>query len=130
MEVDAEFVYFPGSVLQRAIAKSRDVIESTSRAPYAGGSIQAASISYRTAISANPWLERTAFSVADCRPVLDGDRWYVQDDGGIFPLPANYAGGWKLAAISGGHPLNLFGEWDGRYFRPLTAWAGGRAMSL
>jgi hypothetical protein len=130
MEVDAEIVYFPGSVPQRAIVKSRDVVESSTGLPSTSVSIQAASASHRAAVSANPWLERTAFTLAKCRLILDGERWFVQDDGGILPLPANYAEGWKLAAISGGHSVDIFGEWDGRYFRPLTAWTNGRAVAL
>ncbi|MGI9158218.1 MAG: hypothetical protein ACR2K1_00545, partial [Saprospiraceae bacterium] len=29
---------------------------------------------------------------------------------------------WKLVAVAGGQPLRLFGEWDGRAFRPLAFW--------
>jgi hypothetical protein len=31
-----------------------------------------------------------------------------------------------LAAISGGHPCDVFGEWDGERLRPLGVWIDGR----
>ena len=33
-------------------------------------------------------------------------------------------------ALSGGHPLHLFGEWDGDSLTPLAAWAEGRFYHL
>ena len=27
---------------------------------------------------------------------------------------------WKLLAVSGGHPISLFGEWNGIYFEPIS----------
>lgn len=32
--------------------------------------------------------------------------------------------GWQLGALSGGHPLSIFGEWLGERLRPLSAWRG------
>jgi hypothetical protein len=33
-------------------------------------------------------------------------------------------------ALSGGHPIDVFGEWDGYSFSPLSAVAEGRLASL
>ena len=44
-------------------------------------------------------------------------------DGAALPLtPGDY---WLLLAISGGLPLDLAGEWDGRQLRPLGALSDG-----
>lgn len=37
---------------------------------------------------------------------------------------------WKLAAISGGHPVTVFGECGHRGFAPYTAWSAGEAVPL
>jgi hypothetical protein len=33
---------------------------------------------------------------------------------------------WMLHAIGGGHPVTLFGEWDGCTLTPLSVWANDR----
>ena len=38
--------------------------------------------------------------------------------------------GWHLLALSGGHPLDVFSEWDGFSFWPLTVLADGRLVAL
>ena len=43
--------------------------------------------------------------------------------GAWLPLPPRYDGGWRLLALSGGAPIALCGEWDGRHYLPLSAWA-------
>jgi hypothetical protein len=32
--------------------------------------------------------------------------------------------------ISGGHPVDLFGEWNGVEYLPLSVWHQGRLVSL
>jgi hypothetical protein len=38
--------------------------------------------------------------------------------------------GWRLLALSAGHPIGLFGEWDGAAFKPLSVTAEGRFVVL
>jgi hypothetical protein len=38
--------------------------------------------------------------------------------------------GWKLLALSGGYPITIFGEWNGRSLLPISAWADGRHVEL
>lgn len=130
MDLNAELVYFPGTVPLRAVAKSRESAPSEMSAAHSAVDIQSASASYRSAVALNPWIERYPFILNSVVPVLSGERWYVQDSSALLPLPANYTSGWKLASISGGHPVDLFGEWDGRTFRPLTVWTDTKALPL
>ena len=53
--------------------------------------------------------------------------WAVRDTAGqVLALSPRFARGWHLLALSGGHPLGLFGEWDGAVLRPLGVWAAGQ----
>ena len=38
--------------------------------------------------------------------------------------------GMKLLAMSGGHPITVFGEWAGDFFVPLSAFADDRLVAL
>jgi hypothetical protein len=42
--------------------------------------------------------------------------------GFLYPL--------HLLALSGGHPLTLCGEWDGRTLLPLSVWQDGRLINI
>lgn len=68
-----------------------------------------------------PWLGRLLCVVRDVVPVIGQDeRWSLVDrDRAAIPLGGT--GTWSLLAISGGHPLDVAGEWDGRMLRPLFA---------
>jgi hypothetical protein len=38
--------------------------------------------------------------------------------------------GWKLVALSGGHPISVFGEWSGELFVPLSVVSDRRIIAL
>ncbi|HEX8658378.1 MAG TPA: DUF5691 domain-containing protein [Hymenobacter sp.] len=82
---------------------------------------------YATALARQPWLREWPAAVAGVVPTRQPDgRWVLHhpEDGA---LPLRFGDGdapWQLLAESGGHPLTLFGEWDGRAFRPLSSWPG------
>ncbi len=86
---------------------------------------------YATALAKQPWLPYfpAVFSAATaCRT---GSRFVFMDKNGkSLPLNIPDDAGWRLVALGGGHPLALFGEWDGSSFRPLAAVAEGRFVAL
>ena len=53
------------------------------------------------------------------------DRWLVQDANGDA-LALVSGDHWMLLALSGGSPVDLAGEWDGRALRPFGVVTGGR----
>lgn len=71
-------------------------------------------------LARNPWHERFLCALRDVTPIRDTEagRWWLRDrDAAALPLaPGDH---WKLLAISGGHPLDLAGEWDGESLLPL-----------
>jgi hypothetical protein len=60
----------------------------------------------------------------DATPLIDGDAFAVRDAAGTC-LPLGGREHWKLLALSGGRPLDVCGEWDGRALYPLAAMAEG-----
>jgi hypothetical protein len=53
-------------------------------------------------------------------PVVDGRRrWWLRDATGAA-LRLGACDRWRLLALSGGQPIDLFGEWDGDELRPLS----------
>lgn len=123
--LDAELVFYPGTVPLRALVKTRhaaiEPLDPT--AIPALPTISAATGSYAAALATNPWLERYPFLLRDVVILRVDGRWSARDTAHhTLPFPVHFGEGWKLLAQSGGHPVVLFGEWDGKYLLPLNLW--------
>lgn len=87
---------------------------------------------YADALARQPWLREWPATVAQVVAVRQPDgRWLLHHPtDGALPLRfADDDAPWQLLAESGGHPLTLFGEWDGKAFRPLSSWPGAATVA-
>jgi len=130
--LDAELVFFPGTLSLRALVKQRhgapSQIDKPGKLPHAD--ISAANKFASECFAANPWLERVPFGLAAIYPLRRQEKWLVRDAAGnMLSLQCRDEHGWRLLSLSGGHPVALFGEWDGEALRPLSVWAEGRFLS-
>ncbi|MBV9109783.1 MAG: SWIM zinc finger family protein [Gemmatimonadetes bacterium] len=128
--VDAEVAFYPGALPLRAAVGTRHGAAPLAEMP-GHGTVAGAVAAYASAAAAHPWMESFPISLAAAVPLHDGGRWSVRDtEGGALPLAPSFARGWELLAASGGHPIPMFGEWDGSEFLPLGAFSAGRFVSL
>jgi hypothetical protein len=124
---DAELVFYPSNFPLRALIKVKnsdvgDVFEKAFR-PVGVSTIGDALDQYASALAHLPWLEElpVLFNGQSLRRISDRDLFIADQNDGALPLLTNYQSGWQLTAFSAGHPLTLFGEFDGIAFRPLAA---------
>jgi hypothetical protein len=89
---------------------------------------------YAQALGRQPWLREWPATLG---PVLlaqqPAGNWVLVHPTDSVALPLRFAdsdASWQLLARSGGQPLTLFGEWDGRAFRPLSSWPGRVASEV
>jgi hypothetical protein len=74
------------------------------------------------ALSKNPWIESIPVLLAGARLAQDGNNWYALDQNAeSCPIVDRQNGRWRVLALSGGAPCDLFGEWTGDEFRLLAA---------
>ncbi|WSQ51783.1 hypothetical protein OG233_11660 [Streptomyces sp. NBC_01218] len=83
------------------------------------------------ALGEDPWLERHPVVLGAAIPVPSAGGWQLADEEGRTALPVagdprSRPGLWRLAALSGGFPVTVFGELGPRGFAPLAAWSAGR----
>jgi hypothetical protein len=77
----------------------------------------------------NPWLERMPGALVQTVPQRERDGcWSLGDAHARLPLKG--ALGWQLVALSGGWPIDVFGEWDGFAFAPLSAAVEGKLVAV
>jgi hypothetical protein len=82
-------------------------------------------LKYAEALASNPWTFRWPIVLADARPVLDGNRWFLVDahDHGL-PLRPAFARSlqlWRLVSARAGSPMTVVVEWDGIAALPISA---------
>jgi hypothetical protein len=64
-------------------------------------------------------------------PCLAGEAWGMCDANGRFiKLSPGFAMTWQMLALSGGKPIEVFGEWNGEDLWPLSLYADERWINL
>ncbi len=125
--IDAEVTPYPGGGRLRVELGQRFGDPSPGGTPPPGGSTAAALSAYGDALRDDPWLDAWPTTLRAVIPVPSGDGWQLVDAAGEGALPVAPSaparpGLWKLAALSGGLPVTVFGECGHRGFDPLAAW--------
>jgi SWIM zinc finger len=127
--LDAELVFYPGSTPVRALVKA----EHATRLPFPPvrpglATAEDAHAVHAAALAANPWTGALPVLLDAVVPVRRGG-WVLRDPAGAcLPLAPWFGAGWQLAALAGGRPVRVFGEWDGEHLLPLAVLAGGRLV--
>jgi hypothetical protein len=130
---EAELVFYPGASPLRAIIKERQPVHATMHVGTGHATFAKMLSSYADTLSGNPWLDTFPALLGNVTPVRgDNDRWYLRDsDERLLPLRSDFEGTWQLLALSGGHPLpSVFGEWNGKRLRPLSAVANDKILTF
>jgi hypothetical protein len=128
---DAELVYWPSAAPQRAKVGPR---EGTVRAwtdALPSLSLEGLRQRFARELAQQPFQDTTAALLGQVTPVLDTQgHWWLQDAAGdTLRLDAG-SGPWQVLALSGGHPLEVFGVWDGETLTPLSTRVGPTLYAL
>lgn len=153
--LDAELAFYPGALPLRATLGEVHAPASAGPVPE-GSTVTEALVSYGRALRDDPWLDAWPAVLGGVVPTLgeygeygeygEGERGehgrhagtggirQLADADGRFALPLAPATSstalWKLAAVSGGRPVTVFGECGHRGFAPYTVWSEGEAVPL
>src|SRR5579871_488213 len=129
---EAELAFFPSAWPLRALVKEGTksaTMPITDFPAYANAPDMLSS--YADAIASNPWLDVFPAALTPVIPFRQGETWSVRDqEGHLLTLSHAFTQQWRLMAVSGGHPMTLFGEWDGAHFLPVSAWTNARLIAL
>jgi hypothetical protein len=125
--IDADVCFYPGAAPLRALIKT---VHSFARTPanlLGARSIAESFDDFGARAAANPWIETHPVSLRAVLPSPGAPSWWIADgSGAAIPSTPDF----PLLAVSGGRPVDIFGEWNGHWCRPLMAVANGRFVPL
>jgi len=144
LALEAELTTYPGAGQLRAALGEQFAPPVPSDIRPRGVTPSQAAARYGEALHDDPWLDSYPMTLERVipTPMQDPDDdnssiWQLADVDGDLALPLTQAfvarpGLWRLAALSGGAPVTVFGECGHRGFTPLTAWPerSGKAVAL
>ncbi|GAA2839619.1 SWIM zinc finger family protein [Kitasatospora sp. CM 4170] len=128
--LEAELAFHPGArPLRAALGTRYGAPEPGPAVEPTGLTVAEAVAGYGTAVADDPWLDTWPTVLTGVVPVLSPEGWHLTD--GHHTLPVHRAAVpesalWRLAAVSTGRPLTVFGEHGHRGFSPVTAWGPDR----
>jgi hypothetical protein len=129
--MDAQLARYPGSAPLRVLVAERSGDPVAGGRPPGWSDLTEVAAARGGALAADPWSERWPVSVRDVVPERAGAGWAIRDrDGRMVDLSVEERAGWKLTSVSGGHPVQLLGEWAGEAVTPLGVWAEDRMVVL
>lgn len=131
MSFEGEVIYYPGTLPLRCIVSNRQPSDSMITSFDGNHSLYRLMNKYAIAISKNPWLLDYPCLISGVTPIMENDKLYIVDQDNIqLPVQNKKLLGWTLIALSGGHPIEIFGEWTGEILVPLSACYDGRFIDL
>jgi hypothetical protein len=123
--LDAALAYYPSAVPLRAALGTQHGVAAGPSAPPPGVGVGAALDSYGAALADDPWLDAWPVVLSEVVPIPSATRWQLADAAGGDAVPLTGSGGaphWRLAAVSGGHPVTVFAELTPTGAAPLAVW--------
>ena len=129
-EFDGELCFYPGAYPLRAQIRRQENVRPLAHIGAAPSDLDTLLDTHADALAVQPFLERHPVLLADVIPD-DADHGVVHDARGrAIALHPDFRHPWHLLALSGGHPLTVCGEWDGRRLLPLSVWQDGRLYNV
>jgi hypothetical protein len=124
-------IFYPGNYPLRAALRKRINTKRSLNEPDGYRTSEQLLMTYAGVLTLNPWTEAIPAPLQRVVPVRRGEQWFARDSNArLLSLKSDATSGWKLLALSGGYPITIFGEWNGRSLLPISAWADGRHIEL
>jgi hypothetical protein len=128
--VRADLHYYPGRPPLRVAVPEPPAEPVPASAPQARLTLAGQLREWAAVVELDPWLDDWP-AVLRGVPVPGRPQWhFVEPEAGAVPLLTGGTDPWVLAAVSGGEPVVVAGEFSANGLRPLTVWHGDRAVRL
>lgn len=127
----ATVAWYPSAWPQRIIIKEQSVFKRVEQFPTVGFATIAEALQQQAeALAQNPFISLLPWLLNGVIPQHEHGQWWLRDHQ-HQAVPIAFQGEiWPLLALSGGHAVTVFGEWDGQQLNVLSAWQGQEVLAL
>jgi hypothetical protein len=122
MTIEAELVFYPSVTPLRALVK-RQITSTVTPVMQVDSSWLDVAEKETGLCSLFPVRSERPYAVASVTPVQYSGRWWLKDSqSNLVSLKENFAGIWKLLALSGGTPIDMVVLGKENAYEPLGVW--------
>jgi len=126
-----QVVFYPSNAPLRIAVKEKLVLDRKVKRIIGFKTFKEYLTFYTQNLAANPWQIAFPCSIEEITPIIEKDQLILLDkDQKIIPVFQNENAKWKILAASGGHAVNIFGEWSGEKLLPLSLTIGNQFIAL
>ncbi len=126
-----EISFYPSSFPIRGLIKEPEIVKEQISSFHGHPNIGSFLRQYAGALKANPWLPDFPTVLDRVVPIFHEDKWWLMDEyNEAIPISGMENIGWKISALSGGNPIEVFGEWTGETLLPLSVVSDDRFINL
>ncbi len=126
-----EMFFYPSISPLRAIMRTPSILEREVEQWNGYHTISDAIKSYSKVTGDNPWIMDYPFTLNNVIPHIDNNILILLDHKGEgIPVLNKELSIWKIMALSGGKPIDIFGEWTGKELNPIAIIANKRYIAL
>ncbi len=128
-EFDGALCFYPGAWPLRALIGEQSgtrPIGSIASSP----EFDTALDGYAGALAVQPFIDRYPMMLDAVVPDSASRNTLRSADGRLVALHSSFRHALHLLALSGGHAVTVFGEWDGACLLPLSVWHGERLFNF
>ena len=132
--INGKLAYYSKNYPQRATFEHFEITDLVVKSNFRTyNSINSFMMNYTEAKSTNPWLSYFPVFIGGVSALIDSKNnlRLIDSDKNLLNLAEiSTMSKMKILSVSGGHPILLFGEWDGLHFEPLSIFNHSKFISL
>lgn len=128
---DAKVVYYPSNAPLRVAVQECMKLEKQVKRIVGFEGIDSFLEHFAAILGRNPLIPEYPCSIEEVIPTIDKGQLVLLDrHQKVIPIVPNYPKKYELLAMSGGYPVNAFGEWTGHQIIPLSVTSNERLVFL
>ena len=128
---EGDAVFYPSNAPLRIIMKDINELERKVRRIVGYPNLNDFLIAYADNLANNLWQINFPCSIENLLPAFEKQQLVLVDTNeNTIPVICNAAKKWTILAMSGGHPINIFGIWKGNGLIPLSLSINKKFVSL
>lgn len=118
---EGDLIYYPSNLELRAIFKNKE-LSSTEVLNISDNNIESVYNLYSDSLAKNPFIEKIPTFISDVNVYCKDENSFIifDENKNFLPISKKFKNNWELLLKVKNNKINIFGEFDGENFLPVT----------